>query len=37
MVATPEDATRWAFRGSPTIRVDGIDIDADGSRGAGLG
>lgn len=36
-VATIEDAARWSFPGSPTIRVDGIDIDPEPPAGAGLG
>jgi hypothetical protein len=36
-VATMEDAIRWSFPGSPTIRVDGEDIDPEAPRGVGLG
>ena len=36
-VATLEDAARWSFPGSPTIRVDGNDIDPDAPAGVGLG
>ena len=36
-VATLEDAARWSFPGSPTIRVDGIDIDPGAPTRAGLG
>ncbi len=36
-VASLEDATRWSFPGSPTIRVDGIDIDPEAPTGFGLG
>lgn len=36
-VATLEDAARWSFPGSPTIRVDGIDIDPEVPAGVGLG
>jgi hypothetical protein len=36
-VATLEEATRWSFAGSPTVRVDGIDIDPDGPTDIGLG
>ena len=36
-VATPEDATRWSFPGSPTVRVDGDDIDPQASTDVGLG
>ncbi len=30
-VCTDEDAERLAFPGSPTIRVDGVDVDAVGA------
>ncbi len=36
-VGTIEDAARWSFPGSPTIRVDGIDIDPEEPTGVGLG
>ena len=36
-VATMADATRWSFPGSPTIRVDGLDIDPEAPSGVGLG
>lgn len=36
-VATVEDAARWSFPGSPTIRVDGEDIDPAVPPGVGLG
>jgi hypothetical protein len=36
-VATLEDAARWSFPGSPTIRVDGRDIDPEVPTGVGLG
>lgn len=36
-VATLEDAARWSFPGSPTVRVDGIDIDPEPPTGVGLG
>jgi glutaredoxin len=36
-VASLEDAIRWSFPGSPTIRVDGIDIDPEPPTGVGLG
>lgn len=36
-VATAEDAERLAFPGSPTVLVDGRDIDPACPPGAGLG
>ncbi|MFN2224794.1 MAG: thioredoxin family protein [Anaerolineae bacterium] len=30
-VVTDEEAARWSFPGSPTIRVDGVDVDAVGA------
>lgn len=36
-VATMEDAAHSAFRGSPTIRVDGEDIDPGAPASVGLG
>lgn len=35
-VATTEDAERLAFRGSPTVLVDGVDIEPPGGAG-GIG
>jgi hypothetical protein len=35
-VATPEEADRLGFRGSPTILVDGVDPFADGRSPIGL-
>ena len=35
-VATPEDAERLRFRGSPTVLVDGIDPFADADAPVGL-
>ena len=32
-VKTQEDAARLAFPGSPTVRVDGRDVDPDGAAG----
>lgn len=32
-----EDATRLAFPGSPTVRVDGVDIEPQAPAGVGLG
>jgi hypothetical protein len=36
-VATLEDAARWSFPGSPTVRVDGLDIDPETPASVGLG
>lgn len=36
-VATLEEAGRWSFPGSPTIRVDGVDIDPQAPASVGLG
>lgn len=36
-VATLEEAARWSFPGSPTIRVDGSDVDPEVPAGVGLG
>ncbi|BDG02432.1 hypothetical protein AMOR_14280 [Anaeromyxobacter oryzae] len=36
-VATLEDAARWSFPGSPTVRVDDIDIDPEAPTGVALG
>jgi hypothetical protein len=36
-VATLEDAARWSFPGSPTVRVDGLDIDPEVPASVGLG
>ena len=36
-VSTSEDALRRCFPGSPTIRVDGVDIDSQPSTDYGLG
>ncbi len=36
-VATLEDATRWSFPGSPTILVNGVDVETDAPRRIGLG
>ena len=35
-VATPEDAERLAFRGSPSILVDGRDSFAEGNEPVGM-
>jgi hypothetical protein len=37
LVETPEEAARLAFPGSPTVRVDGRDIDPDPPEATGLG
>jgi len=37
LVGTFEDATRLAFPGSPTVRVDGIDIEPQAPTKVGLG
>ena len=37
VIATQEDAARLAFPGSPTVRVNGIDIEPDAPRSVGLG
>jgi hypothetical protein len=37
VVATEADAERLAFPGSPTVRVDGIDIDPEAPTRVGLG
>jgi hypothetical protein len=36
-VATPEDAVRLSFPGSPTVRVNGVDIDPEAPKNVGLG
>jgi hypothetical protein len=36
-IATHEEATRWSFPGSPTIRVNGLDIDPQVPTNVGLG
>jgi hypothetical protein len=36
-VRTMEDAERLGFRGSPTVLVDGADIEASPPDGVGLG
>jgi hypothetical protein len=37
LVTTPEDALRLGFPGSPTVRVDGADIDPHPPASVGLG
>ena len=37
LVATAEDAARLSFPGSPTIRVNGLDIDPQAPTDVGLG
>jgi hypothetical protein len=34
-VVTDEDAERWQFPGSPTLRVDGVDVDPAGASQMG--
>ncbi len=36
LVGSLEDATRLSFPGSPTVRVDGIDIEPQALSGVGL-
>jgi hypothetical protein len=37
LIASHEDAAQWSFPGSPTIRVNGLDIDAQVPTNVGLG
>lgn len=37
LVATLEDAARLAFPGSPTVRVNGVDIEPQAPSNVGLG
>ena len=37
LVESLEDATCFAFPGSPTVRVDGADIEPHAPAGVGLG
>ena len=37
VIATEAEAERLAFPGSPTVRVDGVDIDPDPPTRVGLG
>ena len=37
LVATAEDATRLAFPGSPTVRVNGVDIEQQAPTNVGVG
>ncbi len=37
LVASAEDAVRLGFPGSPTVRIDGLDVDPDPPAGVGLG
>ncbi len=37
LVGTQEDAERLGFPGSPTVRVNGLDIDPQATGGVGLG
>jgi hypothetical protein len=36
LVATLKEASRWSFPGSPTIRVDGVDIERPAPASVGL-
>ncbi len=36
-VATTADAARWSFPGSPTVRVNDLDIEPAPPTGIGLG
>jgi hypothetical protein len=37
VVATPADAARLAFPGSPTVRVNGIDVEPEAPTDVGVG
>jgi hypothetical protein len=37
IVATDEDAARLAFPGSPTVRINGVDVEQPPPEGVGLG
>jgi len=37
VITTLEEAELWGFKGSPTVLVDGVDVDPDAPRGVGLG
>ena len=37
VVDSAEEARRRAFPGSPTVRVDGVDVEPDAPVGVGLG
>ena len=37
LIATPEDAARFSFPGSPTIRVNGFDVDLQAPTRVALG
>lgn len=37
VVATPERAAQCAFPGSPTVRVDGVDVDPEAPTSVGFG
>ncbi len=37
LVATPEDAARLGFPGSPTVRVNGVDVEPQAPTNVGLG
>ncbi len=36
-IRTDEDAKRWGFCGSPTIRINGEDMDPEGARAQRVG
>lgn len=36
-IITEEDARQWSFSGSPTIRINGEDIDPEGARAQRVG
>ena len=36
-IRTDQDARQWDFCGSPTIRINGIDIDPNGAQGQRIG
>lgn len=36
-ILTEDDARRWSFSGSPTIRINGEDIDPEGARAQRVG
>jgi hypothetical protein len=36
-IKTEEDAKQWNFCGSPTIRINGVDIDPNGAQAQRIG